>query len=108
MGAMVTRSRARVRRFADATGKIGRAERLGAGRALRKEVTRSSHGDWEPAANRPDPVAVLEEQGTSRVAELLPIRYGRMAESPFGFFRGAAAGMAADLASTPTTGITVQ
>src|SRR5262249_14702120 len=108
MGAMVTRSRARVRRFADATGNIDRADRIGAGRALRKEGPRSSHGDWGPAANRPDPVAVPEEQGTSRVAELLPIRYGRMAESPFGFFRGAAAGMAADLASTPTTGITVQ
>src|SRR5437763_1654859 len=47
-------------------------------------------------------------QGESRVPELLPIRYGRMAESPFGFFRGAAAGMAADLASTPDTGVAVQ
>jgi uncharacterized protein (DUF2252 family) len=53
-------------------------------------------------------VAVLQDQGRTRVQELLPIRYGRMAESPFGFFRGAAAGMAADLAPTPTTGITVQ
>jgi uncharacterized protein (DUF2252 family) len=108
MGAMATRSRARPRPFGDATGNVDRADRIGAGRALRKEVPRSSHADWEPAANRPDPVAVLEEQGASRVADLLPIRYGRMAESPFGFFRGAAAGMAADLASTPTTGITVQ
>src|SRR5437763_1574254 len=81
---------------------------LGAGRALRKEVPRSSHGDWEAAADRPDPVAVLVAQGESRVSELLPIRYGRMAESPFGFYRGAAAGMAADLASTPNTGIMVQ
>jgi uncharacterized protein (DUF2252 family) len=91
-----------------ATGGIDRADRIGAGRALRKEVPRSSHGDWEPAEDRPDPVAVLEAQGKSRVAELLPIRYGRMAESPFGFFRGAAASMAADLASTPATGIRVQ
>ena len=81
---------------------------MNAGRALRKDVPRSSHGDWQAAADRPDPVAVLEAQGKSRVPELLPIRYGRMAESPFGFFRGAAAGMAADLASTPTTGIKVQ
>ena len=83
-------------------------DRIDAGRAFRKEVPRSSHGDWQPAADRPDPVAVLVAQGTSRVPELLPIRYGRMAESPFGFFRGAAAGMAADLASTPSTGVAVQ
>jgi uncharacterized protein (DUF2252 family) len=81
---------------------------MGAGRALRKEVPRSSQGDWEAAADRPDPVAVLVAQGESRVPELLPIRYGRMAESPFGFYRGAAAGMATDLASTPSTGIMVQ
>jgi uncharacterized protein (DUF2252 family) len=56
----------------------------------------------------PDPVAVLAAQGESRVPELLPIRHGRMAESQFGFYRGAAAGMAADLASTPSTGILVQ
>ena len=90
------------------TGTVDRADRIVAGRALRKDVPRSSHGDWKPAADRPDPVAVLEAQGESRVPELLPIRHGRMAESQFGFFRGAAAGMAADLASTPSTGITVQ
>ena len=90
------------------TGTIDRADRVAAGRALREGGARSAHADWEPAADRPDPVAVLVAQGESRVPELLPIRYGRMAESPFGFFRGAAAGMAADLASTPTTGLTVQ
>src|SRR5262245_11449514 len=79
-----------------------------AGRAMRKAVPRNSHGDWTAAADRPDPVAVLMDQGETRVAELLPIRHGRMAESEFGFYRGAAAGMAADLASTPTTGIAVQ
>jgi uncharacterized protein (DUF2252 family) len=91
-----------------ATGVVDRADRIDAGRALRKEVPRSSHGDWQAAADRPDPVALLVAQGASRVPELLPIRYGRMAESPFGFFRGAAAGMAADLASTPSTGVAVQ
>ncbi len=90
------------------TGTIDRADRIAAGRALRKDVPRSSHGDWEAATDRPDPVAVLEAQAESRVTELVPIRHGRMAESPFGFFRGAAAGMAADLASTPSTGIMVQ
>jgi uncharacterized protein (DUF2252 family) len=91
-----------------ATGTVDRADRIDAGRAMRKDVPRSSHGDWEAAADRPDPVAVLVAQGESRVPELLPIRYGRMAESPFGFFRGAAAGMAADLASTLSTGVAVQ
>src|SRR3989440_10131308 len=91
-----------------ATGAVDRGDRIAAGRALRKEVPRSSHGDWKPAADRPDPVGVLVAQGESRVRELLPIRYGRMAESPFGFFRGAAAGMAADLSSTPSTGVAVQ
>jgi uncharacterized protein (DUF2252 family) len=94
--------------LAGGTGAIDRADRIAAGRALRKDVPRSSHGDWKAAADRPDPVAVLEAQGESRVSELLPIRHGRMAESQFGFYRGAAAGMAADLASTPTTGIMVQ
>jgi uncharacterized protein (DUF2252 family) len=87
---------------------IDRADRIAAGRAMRKEVHRSSHGDWGPAADRPDPVAVLTAQAETRVPELCPIRHGRMAESEFGFYRGAAAGMAADLASTPSTGITVQ
>ena len=90
------------------TGTVDRAERVAAGRELRKQVPRAAHGDWQPAADRPDPVAVLVAQGESRVPDLLPIRYGRMAESAFGFFRGAAAGMAADLAGTPSTGITVQ
>jgi uncharacterized protein (DUF2252 family) len=90
------------------TRTIDRADRIAAGRALRKDVPRSSHGDWTPAADRPHPVAVLEAQGESRLSELLPIRHGRMAESQFGFFRGAAAGMAADLACTPSTGIMVQ
>ncbi len=90
------------------TGAVDRAERRAWGRALREEVPRAVHGEWEPAADRPDPVAVLVAQGESRVQELLPIRYGRMSESPFGFFRGAAAGMAGDLAGTPNTGIVVQ
>src|SRR5256886_5230323 len=91
-----------------APGAMDRADRIDAARAMRKDVPRSSHGDWKAAPDRPDPVDVLVAQGKSRVPELLPIRYGRMAESPFGFFRGAAAGMAADLASTPSTGVAVQ
>src|SRR5256886_8405473 len=90
------------------TGTIDRADRIAAGRALRKNVPRDAHGDWQPAPDRPDPVAVLVAQGESRVPQLPPIRYGRMAESEFGFFRGAAAGIAADLASTPSAGHTGQ
>jgi uncharacterized protein (DUF2252 family) len=78
------------------------------GRAVRAELPRSSHGDWEPAADRPDPVAVLVEQAATRVPELTPIRYGRMLVSPFAFFRGAAAVMAADLGAAPSTGIVAQ
>ena len=78
------------------------------GKAARNEVPRSSHGRWEPAVNRPDPVGLLEQQGVSRVPELVPIRYGRMLVSPFTFYRGAALIMAADLAATPRSGLPVQ
>jgi uncharacterized protein (DUF2252 family) len=83
-------------------------ERMAKGRAARNDVPRSSHGRWAPAENRLDPVALLEEQGASRVAELVPIRYGRMLVSPFTFYRGAALIMAADLAATARSGVKVQ
>jgi uncharacterized protein (DUF2252 family) len=83
-------------------------ERAAEGKAARSEVRRSSHAAWEPPATRADPVAILEQQAASRVPELVPIRYGRMAASPFAFFRGAAAVMAADLATTPVSGLRVQ
>jgi uncharacterized protein (DUF2252 family) len=78
------------------------------GRERRSEVPRSSHAQWAPPQDRPDPVAILEEQARTRVRDLIPIRYGRMAASPFAYFRGAAAPMAWDLAHTPTTDIRVQ
>ncbi|MCX4688709.1 DUF2252 domain-containing protein [Kitasatospora purpeofusca] len=83
-------------------------ERRRRGRAARDRVPRSAHGPWIPAADRPDPLAVLARQAEDRLADLGPIRYGRMAESPFAFLRGSAAVMAADLAAVPDTGITVQ
>ena len=83
-------------------------ERAAAGKAAREKTSRASHGEWEPAARRRDPVKVLEDQAKSRVQELVPIRYGRMLASPFTFFRGAAAIMAMDLAKTPESGIRVQ
>ena len=83
-------------------------ERQARGLAARKDAPRSSHGRWEPAPGRPDPVALLEAQGAARVPELVPVRYGRMLVSPFTFYRGAAAIMSADLTPTPVSGITVQ
>jgi Uncharacterized protein conserved in bacteria (DUF2252) len=83
-------------------------QRVARGRAARRLAPRSEHGRWTPAPDRPDPVALLEQQAVSRVAGLVPIRYGRMLASPFTFCRGAAAIMAADLAATPVSGITVQ
>ncbi len=78
------------------------------GRARRQQVARADHAHWQPPPDRPDPVAILEEQAATRVPELVPIRYGRMLTSSFAYFRGAAAPMAWDLAHTPTTGIRVQ
>jgi len=75
---------------------------------MREDVPRESHAQWEPPADRPDPVDILEEQARTRVPDLVPIRYGRMIASPFAYFRGAAAPMAWDLAHTPTSGIRVQ
>lgn len=84
------------------------AARRDAGRAERDAVPREAHAVWAPPADRPDPVAVLERQAAARVPELVPIRYGRMAVSPFTFYRGGAAIMAWDLAHTPTTSLRVQ
>jgi uncharacterized protein (DUF2252 family) len=83
-----------------------REERAEAGRALRAAVPRSAHAEWSPGSR--NPVAVLTAQEATRVPELLPIRYGRKSESPFAFFRGAAAVMASDLAATSVTGVRVQ
>jgi uncharacterized protein (DUF2252 family) len=84
------------------------AERSQDGRDLRKAVPRSQHATWSPPVNRADPVQVLIETDRDRIAELLPIRYHRMRQSPFTFLRGAATIMAADLAGTPASGIMVQ
>ena len=78
------------------------------GKAARAKTPRSSHAEFEPASDRPDPIDLLERQAESRVPELVPIRYGRMGVSPFTFYRGAALLQAADLANTPTSGLRVQ
>jgi uncharacterized protein (DUF2252 family) len=84
------------------------AERSEFGRKARAVVPRSSHGEWAPPAGRTDPLQILALQGTTRIPDLVPIRYGRMAASAFAFFRGAAAVMAADLAAEDQTGLEVQ
>lgn len=83
-------------------------ERIELGRSLRATTPRTSHADWTPAVDRPDPVALLEEQNESRVPWLVPIRHARMQVSPFTFYRGAARIMASDLSSTPVSGLDAQ
>jgi uncharacterized protein (DUF2252 family) len=78
------------------------------GRALRADVPRSEHGRWQPETNRSDPVRILERQARTRIKRLVPIRHQRMLASPFAYFRGAAAIMARDLATTAHTGLDAQ
>jgi len=84
------------------------AESFAAGRELRRQVPRESQGTWETREGREEPLALLRSQEESRLAELLPLRHERMALSPFSFYRGNAIGMAADLATTPCSGLRVQ
>ena len=83
-------------------------ERRARGKAARKQTPPSGHSGWSPAADRPDPVALLEQQNSTREPDLVPVRHGRMMLSPFTFYRGAAKIMAADLKDTPTAGLNVQ
>jgi len=78
------------------------------GKALRDTCPRESHASWKPALHRPDPLQLLSQSNKGRIPELIPIRMGRMVRSPFTFYRGNALGMAADLSTTPSTGIRVQ
>ena len=83
-------------------------ERKAAGRQAQDRTPPSSHAGWRPAADRPDPVALLEEQNITREPDLVPVRHGRMMVSPFTFYRGAAKIMATDLAATPVAGLGAQ
>jgi hypothetical protein len=105
-----TQSRQRRRRTADPVpiAHLTVAERVARGRAARKAVPRSAHAEFAPGPSRPDPIALLERQATTRLPELVPIRHGRMLVSPFTYYRGAALAMASDLSSTPTSGLRVQ
>jgi uncharacterized protein (DUF2252 family) len=83
-------------------------ERIAQGKAARESVAPAGHEGWEPATDRPDPVALLEDQNKTREPDLVPVRHGRMMVSPFTFYRGAAKIMATDLEDTPTAGLNVQ
>ena len=89
-------------------GRLTPAERAARGKEARAAVPRDSHAVFDPPPDRPDPIALLEEQATTRVPELVPVRWGRMMVSPFTYYRGAALPMASDLASTPVSGLAVQ
>ena len=78
------------------------------GKSLRAKCPRQSHGAWKVPPNRPDPIALLKKSSRGRIPHLIPIRYGRMIQSPFTFYRGAALNMADDLANTPVSGLRVQ
>jgi uncharacterized protein (DUF2252 family) len=87
---------------------LSAADSSAAGKKLRDDVPLRAHSVWKRPSNRADPLEILRASDASRIAQLVPIRYGRMLQSPFTFYRGSAAVMAADLAKTPATGIQVQ
>ena len=80
------------------------SERLAAGKELRKQMPRSAQATYEPRANRPDPIEILQQQAATRIPKLVPVRHGRMLANPFAFLRGAAAIMASDLSTLPISG----
>ena len=87
---------------------VSRENRLALGKALRQKIPRKQHGRWKEIKGRPNPVDTLRESDRGRMKGLVPIRYGRMLQSPFSFYRGAAGVMASDLAQLPNMGLKVQ
>src|SRR5208282_991819 len=85
-----------------------RAELYQMGKSLRDKCPRAAHAPWRPDTDRPDPIVLLEESNKGRIPQLIPVRYGRMMQTPFTWYRGAALNMAADLANTPEAGLRVQ
>jgi len=93
---------------ADSRERPSRGELIARGKALRNRCPRRSHAAWKASPDRPDPVGLIEESNAGRLPELIPLRHGRMVQSPFTFYRGAALHMAVDLAGSPATGLPVQ
>jgi len=98
----------RTSRLDSAARRLSPPERARRGKGARSAVPRESHAACDPPADRDDPVSLLERQAVTRLPDLVPVWYGRMLASPFGYFRGAALAMAADLATTPVSGLAVQ
>ena len=106
---MATQKKAKKNKTSGRAAKVLSAdERRAQGKALRHAVPREVHGGWKPSKKRRDPVEILVESNKGRLPDLVPIRFGRMSQSPFAFYRGGAAIMAADLAVTPSSGLRVQ
>jgi hypothetical protein len=103
---MAAKSKSQERPLTKATH--NRDESRKVGKALRDKVSRKAHGAWKASAKRRDPVDILLKSCAGRIPQLIPIRFGRMMQTPFTFYRGAAAIMAADLSETPASGIRVQ
>src|SRR5258708_9047100 len=91
-----------------ALGRLTPAESAARGKAARAAAPRTSHAVFEPGPDRPDPIALLEEQAATGLPEVVPVRWGGMVVSPFTYYRGAALPMASDLATTPVSGLAVQ
>src|SRR5215472_5236150 len=104
---MTAKTESTVREHTKTGEHLTSADRAALGKDARNLAPLESHAEFTPNKSR-DPVGLLEEQAKSRVPELVPIRYGRMLVSPFTYYRGAALPMAADLATTPTSGLRVQ
>jgi len=108
MSRSVTNSKATPRAVAAFRSHSTYVELYEKGKSLREKCPRESHAAWKPAPDRPDPLRLLNESAKGRIPELIPIRNGRMMQTPFTFYRGAALNMAADLATTPASGLRVQ
>lgn len=100
--------RGRRQRTGASAARLTPAERAQRGKRARAAVPRQRHAEFVPRADRADPIGLLEQQAAGRLPDLVPVRYGRMAQSPFAYYRGAAMPMAHDLAATPVSGLAVQ
>ncbi len=92
----------------DTPQELGRAERREQGRQARQNCSRTLHAEWKPRSRTHDPIELLDKSNADRIPGLIRVRYGRMSQSPFAFFRGTAVIQARDLAASPVSGITVQ
>lgn len=85
-----------------------RKELYASGKKLREKCSRESHAIWKASRARRNPIDLIHESNQGRIAQLIPIRHGRMLQSPFAYYRGTALNLAADLAATPVSGLHVQ